>query len=135
MEETLVLCAQVTKQIPINSARTLTYVYLQTGGIPDDHFIEISTSPSEGPFAIGSEVTLHCRVSPYLHNGIIYQWKTSVPGVSITQEDYSTPNITITIPAGHTKYGYYYCVAQSNGSTLANGFTVLEIQGMQHFLI
>ena len=105
------------------------------GGIPDYYFVEISTSPSEGPFAIYSEVTLHCSVSPYPHGSVTYQWTTSVPGVSITHEDTSTPNVTVTIPAGHTKYGYYYCVVQSNNSTLASGFVVLEIQGMEFLLI
>ena len=54
-----------------------------------------------------------------------------MPGVSITHQQSTDPNATITIPVGHTKYGYYYCQIQNRGSTLATGFTVIEIKCKQ----
>ena len=103
----------------------------QTGGAPKHYSIHASTSPSEGPFSIGSVVGLHCHVSPDSPTGSIYQWRTSVPGVSIAHQHSTDFNATITIPVGHTKYGYYYCWIQKNGSTLATGFTVIEVKCKQ----
>ena len=97
-------------------------------GTPEHYSIHASTSPSEGPFAIGSVVGLHCNVSPDSPTGSTYQWRTSVPGVSITHQHSTDPNATITIPVGHTKHGCYYCQLQKNGSTLATGFTVIEVK-------
>ena len=51
-----------------------------------------------------------------------------MPNVSISHQHSTKPNATITIPVGHTKYGYYYCQVQSNGSTLVTGFTVIEVK-------
>ena len=103
-----------------------------TGKKPEHYSVQITTSPSKGPFAIGTVVHLHCQVSPDPPTGSIYLWRASVPGVSIAQQHSSNPNATITILAGHTKYGYYYCQIQQNGSTLATGFAVLEVKRKYH---
>ena len=111
-----------------------TNVCSKTGGTPEHYSIHASTSPSEGPFAIGSVVGLHCHVSPDPPTGSTYQWKTSVPGVSVTHQRSTDPNATITIPVGHTKYGYYYCQLHKNSSTLATGFTVIEVKREQFLM-
>ena len=105
-----------------------TNVCSNTGGTPEHYSIHASTSPSEGPFAIGSVIGLHCHVSPDSPTGSTYEWKTSVSGVSIIHHHSTDSNASITIPVGHTKYGYYYCQLQKNGSTLATGFTVIEVK-------
>ena len=102
-----------------------------TGGTPEHYSVQATTTPSKGPFTIGSVVHLHCQVSSDPPTGSIYLWRTSVPGASITQQSSSNPNATITILTGHTKYGYYYCEVQKNASTLANGFTVVEVKRKQ----
>ena len=51
-----------------------------------------------------------------------------MPSVSISHQHSTEPNATVTIPVGHTKYGYYYCQVQSNGSTLVTGFIVIEVK-------
>ena len=99
-----------------------------TGGAPKQYSIQASTTPSEGPFSIGSLVHLHCGVSPNPPSGSMYQWMTSVPGVTITHLSSTFPNASITIHAGHTKYGYYYCQIQSSGTTLATGYIVIEVK-------
>ena len=106
-------------------------MYPQIGGTPEYYSIQASTSPSEGPFPIGSVVHLYCNVSPDPPSGSKYEWRTSVPGVTITQQQSTNPNATITIPGGHTKYGYYYCQIQNNDSILATGFTVIEVKCKQ----
>ena len=100
----------------------------KTGGSPKHYSIQMSTVPSEGPFPIGSLVHLHCSVSPDPPSGSSYHWRASVAGVSITHRSNTDPNATVTIHAGHTKYGYYYCQIKRNDSTLASGFTVMEVK-------
>ena len=97
-------------------------------GQPKFYFVQARTSPSEGPFSIGSVIHLHCDASPEPPSGSTYQWRTSVPGVTITHRLRTDPNATITIHAGHTKYGYYCCQIQDRGSTLGTGFTAIEVK-------
>ena len=130
MREMQELCAPVRK-CRFTFTNQFTVIFVLKGGIPEHYSIHASTSPSEGPFAIGSVVDLYCHISPHSPTGSTYQWKTSVPGVSIIHQRSTDPNATITIPTGHTKYGYYYCQLQKNGSTLATGFTVLEVKRKQ----
>ena len=112
----------------VHTAHMIISVASTSAETPKHYSIQASTSPSGGPFPIGSVVHLHCGVSPDPPPGTTYRWQTSVPGVSITHEHSSNSNATITIPVGHTKYGYYYCQIQNNGSKLATGFTVIEVK-------
>ena len=129
------LCASVRMSIPRKYFFLLkNNECLSAGGTPEHYSIQATTTPSRGPFPIGNVVHLHCQVSPDPPPGCIYFWRTSVPGVNITQQHSSNPNATVTILAGHTKYGYYYCQIQKNGSTLATGFTVVEVK-RKHFSI
>ena len=86
-------------------------------------------SSNQSSVTIGSNMTLHCNVSPSPPINTTYQWRTTVSGVTLSQAISTYPNVTLTVPTGHTQQGNYYCIVKYNGTTLGKGHTQISIQG------
>ena len=86
-------------------------------------------SSSQSSITIGSNVTLHCNVSPSPPINTTYQWRTTVSGVTLSQPISTYPNVTLTVPTGHSQQGNYYCIVKNNGTTLGKGHTQISIEG------
>ena len=91
--------------------------------------VTISLSSNQSPVAIGSNVTLHCNVSPSPPINTTYQWRTTVSGVILSQPTSTYSNVTLTVPTGHTQQGNYYCIVKYNGATLGRGQTQITVKG------
>ena len=85
-------------------------------------------SSNQSSVTIGSNVTLHCNVSPSPPINTTYQWRTTVSGVTLSQPISTYPNVTLTVPTGHTQQGNYYCIVKYNGATLGRGHMEISIK-------
>ena len=86
-------------------------------------------SSDQPSVAIGSKVMLHCNVSPSPPINTIYQWRTTASEVTLSQPISTYPNVTLTVPTGHTQQGNYYCIVKYNGVILGRGHTQIFIKG------
>ena len=84
---------------------------------------------SSNQSTIGSNVTLHCNVSPSPPINTTYQWRTTVSGATLLQSISIYPNVTLTVPTGHTQQGNYYCIVKYNGATLGSRYTKISVIG------
>ena len=50
-------------------------------------------------------------------------------GVTLLQPISTYPNVTLTVPTGHTQQGDYYCIVKYNGATLGKGQTQITVKG------
>ncbi|XP_019851371.1 PREDICTED: scavenger receptor cysteine-rich domain superfamily protein-like isoform X2 [Amphimedon queenslandica] len=81
--------------------------------------------------SIGSRVVLTCNVSPAPPVNSTYHWRRTVSGTSsFTQYRDTDPNVTLTINAGHTTHGNYYCIVKYNGAVIGMGHTVISVKGL-----
>ena len=49
---------------------------------------------------------------------------------SFTQYKNTDPNVTLTIHAGHSSHGSYYCIVKYNGATIGRGHTIISVKGI-----
>ena len=50
-------------------------------------------------------------------------------GVTLSQAISTYPNVTLTVPTGHTQQGNYYCIVKYNGAMLGRGNIEISIKG------
>ena len=50
-------------------------------------------------------------------------------GVTLSQPISTYPNVTMTVPIGHTQQGNYYCIVKYNGVMLGRGHTQISVKG------
>ena len=49
-------------------------------------------------------------------------------GVTLLQPISTYPNVTLTVPTGHTQQGNYYCIVKYNEATLGKGQTQITVK-------
>ena len=85
--------------------------------------------------SINDEVSLYCNSLPAPPINTTYHWRSTVSGgSSFTQYKKTDPNVTLTIHAGHSSHGNYYCIVKYNGVTIGRGYTVISVEGIISFV-
>ena len=98
---------------------------------PIHYSVTIDTDTEADAISIGSRVVLTCNVSPTPPVNSTYHWRSTVSGSSpFTQYRDTDPNVTLTINAGHTTHGNYYCIVKYNGVVIGRGHTVIATKGI-----
>ena len=93
----------------------------------------IDTDTEADAISIGSRVVLTCNVSPAPPVNSTYHWRSTVSGSSsFIQYRDTDPNVTLTINAGHTTHGNYYCLVKYSGAVIGRGYTVIAVKGMSN---
>ena len=93
---------------------------------PPYHEVTITTDPPEGPYPLGSTVTLQCSVTPPPPEGVGYSWTDSISSTYLSS---TQPNLTLTIPAHHPSHGHYYCTVYNRSLVLGVGSTTISVRG------
>ena len=90
----------------------------------------MTSDPTEGPFLLGSTVTLHCSVDPAPPLTVTYTWRDTVSNARAVSVDSTSPNATLTIPMGHPYEGRYFCWAESrDGGVIGVGVINISVKG------
>ena len=100
-------------------------------------YYSVNISVLNGPrVSINDEVSLYCNSLPVPPINTTYHWRSTVSGgsSSITQYKKTDPNVTLTIHAGHSSHGNYYCIVKYNGVTIGRGHTVISVEGIISFV-
>ena len=107
-------------------------IVLCVGDNPVYHNVNI-TAATNYPVFIGSRVALHCNVSPTPPVNTTYHWSSTVSTrlSSFTQYKNTDPNVILTIHAGHSSHGNYYCIVKYDGVTIGRGHTVIFVKGIE----
>lgn len=85
---------------------------------------------TEGPYTIGSTLSVQCAIEPTPPAGSVYSWWSLVT-VGDLYSDPSSPWAALTLAAGTPSFGYLYCgVNSASGDDLYGiGVAKLEVQG------
>eukprot|EP00731_Ephydatia_muelleri_P032797 Em0024g341a len=92
--------------------------------------VTVTTDPANGPFAIGSTVSLYCQSNPPFPSGVTYTWRAAVPSSAIRADNPQAYNASITIGLNHTTIGHYYCEVKNGASVIGVGKTDIIVQSL-----
>ena len=90
--------------------------------------VTVTTDPANGPFAIGSTVSLYCQSNPSFPSGVTYTWRAAVPSSAIRADNPQAYNASITIGLNHSTIGHYYCEVKNGASVIGVGKTNVIVQ-------
>eukprot|EP00731_Ephydatia_muelleri_P032917 Em0024g461a len=92
--------------------------------------VTVTTDPANGPFAIGSTVSLYCQSNPPFPSGVIYNWRAAVPSSAMQADNLQANNASITIGLNHPTIGHYYCEVKNGASVIGVGKKVIIVQSL-----
>ena len=87
------------------------------------------TAPSEGPFRLGTSVTLSCQVNPQPPGRVTYSWKSSDQYSGLPFFKSTSSNTTLFIYYKRLHFGWYFCYVYSDGTLIGVGSTLVETEG------
>ena len=90
--------------------------------------VTVTTDPANGPFAIGSTVSLYCQSNPSFPSGVTYTWRSAVPSSAIRADNPQAYNASITIGLNHPTIGHYYCEVKNGASVIGVGKIDIIVQ-------
>ena len=111
------------------------FVFLSLAPGSGGYSVTVITDPRQGPFRIGTSVTLSCQVNPQPPGPVTYSWRTSVQNSGVSTANITSPNTTFTVYYYHQHLGWYFCYVYSNDSLVGVGNTLVETQGQCYFLV
>ncbi len=94
----------------------------------DDYTVTVVSDPAEGEVVVGSSLTLYCSVQPEAPQGAVYEWSSSVNGISISTIDSTFPNATAVISLRHPSAGHHYCHVYDHGAWIGVGSIAVEVR-------
>ena len=84
---------------------------------------------TEGPYSIGSNISVQCVVEPEPPTGYKYDWWSLVTDTGNLYSDPSSSWAVVYLDAGAPSFGHLYCAVYSEDDVYGIGVARLNVQG------